>query len=208
MDFRQYFMIESTKPLKIRYFNGFGRVSLIKYSPSAFTEASQLTNLETSKKFSKDKKIENLEGEPIDEFMVKTMGEVKYTLAKDYKIDLDRHLKNLKKIIKRIIESTRITDQKSSSFQLFAADYGITDDNKGYLMEVNAYPKFSADSEKKEKIYSKLFEGYMDAIERKVRMTKYVVKKQFQKMEFDHEKAMDIVSKYLMSVDKEDKNLQ
>ena len=46
-------------------------------------------------------------------------------------------------------------------------------------MEINAFPKFTADSKKKEKIYNKLFDEYLEAIERKVLMTKYVVKKGF-----------------------------
>lgn len=195
MDFRIYFIVDHRgKNKSIHFYDGFGRVAVKSLDESkndkdgSGVNYSYLTNLSSSFGYAKKMKIDKISGEKIEDFLVKNYKEINIYLFKNYQIRFYEQIKQLKSIIREVIRNSKLSENYSNSFQLFAADFGVSSKSKKpFLMEINAFPEIVDNSPKKNKIYSNLVKNLVSFIKEKTSLTRQLLREQIEEGSINHE---------------------
>ena len=196
MDFRVYFFINSAKTLQTTFYSGFGRVCPLKFDTSSFKSEVHISNLRNTFDIMNRTNISSIEGEPSKDFVIKTFEEVQSYLAATYKIDFMNATENIKDSIMNILKHSALSDAKADSqFQLFAADYLLTTDGSAKLLEINAFPEFVDNAQKKTRIYREVFKDVGRRVRNKLLQTKAVLRRMIEAEKFNESLAIAEVAK-------------
>lgn len=191
MDFRVYFVVNSAKPLLTTFYNGFGRVCPARFNKTSFLPRVHISNLRTTFDTIKQAGLTAIEDEPAEEFSIKTFEETQVYLKEKYNLDFMHLTDKLKDKITRLLKASKIAEARpNSQFQLFAADYIITTEGLVKLLEINAFPDFIDNSNKKTKIYKTVFNDLGWRMRNKLWHTKRILRRMVEDENFNEDKAI------------------
>ena len=199
MDFRAYMFLESPISQKIHMMGGFARVCVSQYPSSAtgldtglepMDPGAFISNVRISNAFAAQRQLESIEGEPLNEFLIKNFTQVADILQNDYSLNFTDKLDVLKTILQKLLAQSNIVEHSNSQFQLFAVDFMLTQTGKVYLLEVNAFPSFVEGNPKKDRIYRRVLRSVARRIRRKVLRTRRTLTRMIHEERFNESQAV------------------
>lgn len=194
MDFRLYCFINSATSQRVTFYEGFGRVCAKEYNRSSFDSAVHISNLRrTSNNMTAPGNL-SVKGEPSTDFFVKDFAEIQAYLQEAYNIDFTAKTDLIQDAIGELLRASKMSKRIDSQFQLFAVDFAVQQDGGVKLLEINAFPDFVENSEKKARIYKKIFKDIGRRVKNKIMKTRHALVMLLHKEAFNETHAIRQVS--------------
>ncbi len=192
MDFRLYCFINSATSQRVTFYEGFGRVCPKEFDRSSFESAVHISNLR--KTSNNPATNHSVKGEDSRDFFVKDFAEIQAHLQLTYNIDFIAKTEVIQDAIGELLRASKMTKRIDSQFQLFAVDFAVQQDGSVKLLEINAFPDFVENSEKKARIYKKIFRDIGRRVKNKIMKTRHALVMLLHKEAFNETQAIKQVS--------------
>lgn len=189
VDFRLYMIIQDASKMTVKFVQGFARVCRSKFDISSTDSAVHVSNLRLGYS-----NIDRSSLSVVDDESVKTFQEVQSHLKTSYGIEFIDRVGDIKRQVRRLLEGSKMAASRdSSSIQLFAIDFIVTDSNQALLLEINAFPSMTESSSRKSSIYKRVMQSVARTLEAKIKGIRSRIKKQINDSVFDYSQTVRLI---------------